>query len=158
MNKAKITIVLHQPEIPGNAGSIGRTCLALGAELILIKPYGFSLDEKSVRRAGLDYWKYVQISEFDSWENFLKIKNPMENELFFLETKANQNIFSAQFPIITYLIFGSETKGLPENIIDKYSNRFYELPMHSNYIRSINLSNAATAAAYIAYGKINHLI
>ena len=74
-------IVLHAPEIPGNTGSIGRTCLALNAELILIRPYGFSLDEKAVRRAGLDYWKYVEPKEYENWEDFLKNENPPSDQI-----------------------------------------------------------------------------
>ncbi len=151
-NLQRLHIVLHSPEIPGNAGSIGRTCLALNAELILIKPYGFDIDEKAVRRAGLDYWKYVTVAEFDSWEDFVHNKSPKLEELFFIETKAKNSIYHAQFKNSVYIVFGSETKGLPEKIIQKYYDQTYELPMFSQHIRSLNLSNAATAAAYLAYG------
>lgn len=152
-NTFHLHIVLHQPEIPGNAGSIGRTCLALSATLILIRPYGFNIDEKSVRRAGLDYWKHVQLEEYDNWEEFLRIKSPDKNELYFIETKAKQSIYNASFTQNCYLIFGSETKGLPQKIIQEYQEQSYELPMYSNHIRSLNLSNAATASAYIAHMK-----
>jgi tRNA (cytidine/uridine-2'-O-)-methyltransferase len=153
----KLHIVLYAPEIPGNAGSIGRTCLALNAELVLIRPYGFDLDEKAVRRAGLDYWKYVQLTEFDNWSDFFNKKMPQNNELFFIETKAQNSIYQAKFPEVVYLIFGSETKGLPNELIEKHQKQTYELPMFSQHIRSLNLSNAATAAAYIVYGSyINH--
>lgn len=151
-----IHIVLHQPEIPGNAGSIGRTCLALNAQLILIKPYGFSLDEKSVRRAGLDYWKYVNLIEFESWESFLEQQKPQMEELFFIETKAKQSIYQAIFKEKCYLVFGSETQGLPNSILTQYFEQTFELPMYSKYIRSLNLSNAATAAAYLADGSIKN--
>jgi tRNA (cytidine/uridine-2'-O-)-methyltransferase len=152
--KFKINIVLHCPEIPGNAGSIGRTCLALDANFILIKPYGFSIDEKSVRRAGLDYWKHIKLMEYDSWEDFLDFHKPTTQELFFIETKAPRNIYQATFTQQCYLIFGSETKGLPDKIIQKYSEQTYELPMFSKYVRSLNLSNAATAAAYLAHREL----
>lgn len=148
-------IILHCPEIPGNAGSIGRTCLALNAELILIQPYGFNLDEKSVRRAGLDYWKYVSITEYASWENFIQLRSPNPSDMFFIETKAPKNIYQANFSKKTYLIFGSETKGLPNEILSQYKSQIYELPMYSTHIRSLNLSNAATAASYLAH-KAQH--
>lgn len=151
-NLKELYIVLHTPEIPGNAGSIGRTCLALNAQLVLIKPYGFDLDEKAVRRAGLDYWKYVNLREFDSWEEFINSYNPQPHELYLMETKAKYSIYQAQFREKAYLIFGSETKGLPDSIVQQYRENTYELPMFSQYIRSLNLSNAATAAAYIAFG------
>ena len=83
--KSRFTIVLVAPEIPGNTGSIGRTCVALNAELVLIKPYGFEIDEKAVRRAGLDYWKYVQIREFESFEDFLIKEKPSRDKMFFFE-------------------------------------------------------------------------
>ena len=86
-NNPHFKIVLFAPEIPGNTGSIGRTCVALNVELILIKPYGFEIDEKAVRRAGLDYWKFVQIREFESWEDFLIREKPPREKLLFFETK-----------------------------------------------------------------------
>ena len=126
MNKLKnLHLVLYAPEIPGNAGSIGRTCLALDAELILIKPYGFDLDEKAVRRAGLDYWKYVRLLEFENWNDFIEKKQPLENELFFIETKAKNSIYNAKFQENTYLVFGSETKGLPDHLLQAYFNQTY---------------------------------
>ncbi len=156
LNNSKLHIVLHCPEIGGNAGSIGRTCLALNAQLILIKPYGFDIDEKAVRRAGLDYWKHIKILEFNSWNEFLELQKPNLNELFFIETKAKKSIYQAAFTNSCYLIFGSETKGLPENLIKQYEDQIYELPMFSSHIRSLNLSNAATAAAYLAHKAINY--
>lgn len=142
-------IVLVHPEIAGNTGSIGRTCLALQAELILIHPLGFSLDEKKVRRAGLDYWKHVSLREYPSWQNFINDRKPLLNNLFFIETNSSQTIFNAKFSNNSYLIFGSETKGLPLDLTMKYpANNFYELPMFSDKIRSLNLSNAVTACSY----------
>jgi tRNA (cytidine/uridine-2'-O-)-methyltransferase len=85
MQNSKFKIVLFAPEIPGNTGSIGRTCVALNLELYLIKPYGFEIDEKAVRRAGLDYWKHVQLKEFESWEDFLIREKPQREKLFFFE-------------------------------------------------------------------------
>ncbi len=142
-------IVLYAPEIPGNTGSIGRTCLALGMKLHLIKPYGFDLSQKAVRRAGLDYWKYVDITEHEAWEDFLTSQSPSTEELFFFESQTKDvNNFDVSYPETCYLIFGAETKGLPKTILQEYPDRFVTLPMFSQHIRSLNLSNSVTAAAY----------
>ena len=141
-------IVLYTPEIPGNTGSIGRTCVALGLELILIKPYGFDLSEKAVRRAGLDYWKHVKIREFKSWQDFLEKEKPNRDQLIFFENNVKQDYYHANYTEDCYLIFGAETKGLPKEIYDEYMDRMYHLPMFSEHIRSLNLSNTATTVAY----------
>ncbi len=142
----KFKIVLYQPEIPGNTGSIGRTCVALGIELILIKPYGFDITEKSVRRAGLDYWKHLKLKEFENWTEFLEIEKP--SSLLLFENHKSQDFFEAPYIENSYLVFGSETRGIPEEIQSKYQDDIYSLPMYSDIIRSLNLSNAATAVAY----------
>ncbi len=156
MNKTKFKIVLHTPEIPGNTGSIGRTCVALGLELILIKPYGFDIDEKAVRRAGLDYWKHVSIKEYENWEEFLSTEKPDREKLLFFENNVNQNHYEANYAEDCYLIFGAETKGLPKPFYTEYEDRMYHLPMFSEHIRSLNLSNTATAVAYEALRHINY--
>ncbi len=148
MHKKNFSIVLHNPEIPGNTGSIGRTCVALDIRLILIKPYGFDIDEKSVRRAGLDYWKYLKLTEYDSWEHFYSDENPDSNQLHFFSKKAGTTLFQAEFQENAYLIFGSETKGLPGFLREEFPERFRYLPMFSDKIRSLNLSNVATTVAY----------
>ncbi len=148
-------IVLFVPEIPGNTGSIGRTCVALDIPLILIKPYGFDINEKSVRRAGLDYWKYLQLKEYNDWDDFLKNEKPQEKEMFFFSRKAGTNYLKADFTSECYLIFGSETKGLPGFLRDDYPNQFVYMPMFSEHIRSLNLSNVATAAAYECLRQLN---
>jgi tRNA (cytidine/uridine-2'-O-)-methyltransferase len=147
-SKTKFSIVLVNPDIPGNTGSIGRTCVALGIELILIRPYGFDLTEKAVRRAGLDYWKYVDLVEFDSVSEFLEKRAPEKEKLFFFSRFSEQSYFEAKFIEGSYLVFGSETKGLPGELKDEFGERFFSLPMFSDKIRSLNLSNAATAVAY----------
>ncbi len=148
MNQKSFKIVLYAPEIPGNTGSIGRTCVALDLELILIKPYGFDLSEKAVRRAGLDYWKYVKIKEYENFDEFLATEKPEREQLFFFENNVDQNFYSAPYQEDCYLIFGSETKGMPEYYYQNYRDRMYHIPMFSEHIRSLNLSNAATTAAY----------
>lgn len=148
-------IVLVAPEIPGNTGSIGRTCVALNLRLILIHPFGFDISEKAVRRAGLDYWKHVDITEYQSFEDFLKGENPNRDNLYFFENNKEQNYFEANFKENAYLIFGSETKGLAESFHTEYKDRMFELPMFSEHIRSLNLSNTATTAAYECLRQLN---
>ena len=155
MQNNHFKIVLFAPEIPGNTGSIGRTCVAMNLELILIKPYGFEIDEKAVRRAGLDYWKYVQLKEFDSWEDFLLKERPPKEKLFFFENNGAKLHYEAPYSKDCYLIFGGETKGIPYVVEDEYQSQLYRLPMYSEHIRSLNLSNVATAVAYEA---LRHII
>ncbi|MBT7610216.1 MAG: tRNA (cytidine(34)-2'-O)-methyltransferase [Bacteriovoracaceae bacterium] len=146
-------IVLYAPEIPGNTGSIGRTCLALDIRLILIKPYGFDLDEKAVRRAGLDYWKHVDLVEYESFDDFFEKEQP--EHLYFMTKFAEKSYFDADFRENSYLIFGRETKGLPDFVPEKYPDDSYKLPMFSEHVRSLNLSNAATAVAYEALRQLS---
>lgn len=152
---SKFKIVLVAPEIPGNTGSIGRTCVALDLELILIKPLAFDIDEKAVRRAGLDYWKYVNLKTYENFEDFLASEKPAADHMFLFSRFAKKPLFEAEFKKDCYLIFGSETKGLHPDIIKTYSESLVTLPMYSEHIRSLNLSNAATAAAYEALRQIN---
>ncbi len=146
-------IVLVAPEIPGNTGSIGRTCLALGARLHLVRPYGFSLDEKEVRRAGLDYWKHVDLVEYDSIEELLEKNKP--DSIFYFSKKATKPLYEAKFKRGCWLVFGRETAGLDDELMDKNLDRLLTLPIYSEHVRSLNLSNAATAVAYEALRQIN---
>ena len=156
-NEAIFNIVLYAPDIPGNTGSIGRTCIAIGARLVLIKPYGFDLTEKAVRRAGLDYWKYVEVAEYENWEEFMLAEAPAPEQLFFYTKTAIENHFYGRgYSQGCYLVFGSETKGLPKHIFDSYPNRLFCLPMFSEHVRSLNLSNAATSVAYEALRVIKY--
>jgi len=147
-------VVLVAPEIPGNTGSIGRTCVATGCRLILIRPYGFNLDEKSVRRAGLDYWKYVDLVEYDSFSAFLNAEKPKQEQLFFYSKYSSQNYYDAGYTKNCYLIFGSETKGLEKSLFEKYEKRFFTVPMFTEKIRSLNLANVVTAVVYEGIRKI----
>lgn len=146
-------IVLVAPEIPGNTGSIGRTCLALGARLHLIRPYGFSLDEKEVRRAGLDYWKYVDLVEYDSFNELLETNKP-EN-IYYFSKKATKPLYQGEFKKDCWLVFGRETAGLDDELMEKNKERLLTLPIYSEHVRSLNLSNAVTAVAYEALRQIN---
>jgi tRNA (cytidine/uridine-2'-O-)-methyltransferase len=152
---SKFKIVLVAPEIPGNTGSIGRTCVALDLELILIKPLAFDISEKAVRRAGLDYWKHVNLKTYESFDEFINSENPILDKMFFFSKTVKKNLFEAKFTENCYLIFGSETKGLPKNIMETYHDSLITLPMYSEHIRSLNLSNAVTAAAYEALRQIS---
>lgn len=155
MQNSQFKIVLFAPEIPGNTGSIGRTCVALNLELILIRPYGFEIDEKAVRRAGLDYWKFVKLKEFESWEDFLIKEKPERNKLFFFENNGEKLYYDAPYSKDCYLIFGGETRGIPYEVEEEYHSQIYKLPMYSEEIRSLNLSNVATT---VAYECLRHLI
>lgn len=151
MQTADMKVVLVHPEIPGNTGSVGRTCVALDLELILIHPLGFDITEKSVRRAGLDYWKHVRLTEYDSWLAFMVARTPREDQIFLLEIGGEGgSVYAPKFPHDAYLIFGKETKGLPAEVLEGRAKRTFELPMRSPHIRSLNLANAATAVIYQA--------
>ncbi len=145
-----INIVLVEPEIPGNTGSIGRTALALGARLHLIHPLGFDLNEKAVRRAGLDYWKHVELIEHRDYWSFLESEKPQH--LFFFSVHTNQTVFEAEFTKDCYLVFGKESTGLPKDLCDP--RKTYKLPILSPHIRSLNLASAVTAIGYLALNKI----
>lgn len=142
--------VLVTPEIPFNTGAIGRTCVALDMELILIKPYGFSLDEKSVRRAGTDYWKHVTLCEYDTWDDFVAARQPDRDHLYFFEEHGAQSIYEPEFQKDAYLVFGCESAGLPRTILDGKDDRVFHLPMLNPKVRSLNLANVATAVIYQA--------
>ena len=143
-------MVLVTPDIPYNTGAIGRTCVALQLELILIKPYGFSIEEKAVRRAGLDYWQHVRLSEYDNWQAFLDARNPPRDSLYFFEEHGSQSVYAPDYQPEAYLVFGCESKGLPHSILDGMDDRVFHVPMPGRQVRSLNLANVATAVAYQA--------
>lgn len=148
-------IILIQPEIPGNTGAIGRTCVALGMELILIHPLGFDISDTRVKRAGLDYWRHVHLTEYASWDAFLEARRPREDQLFLFEEFGSRSFYEPEYPDDAMLVFGKETTGIPKPIIERHAGRTFHLPMRSDVIRSLNLANTATAAAYQALrGKI----
>jgi len=144
------TIVLVQPEIPGNTGSIGRTCVALDMDLVLIRPLGFDISESAVKRAGLDYWKHVRLAEFDSFAEFLALRKVRNEQLFLFAKDAPRSFYDPEYPDDAVLVFGRETKGLAPELRDEFAERLVSLPMRSPHIRSLNLANAVTAAAYQA--------
>lgn len=141
-------IVLVEPEIPPNTGSIARLCGATNSILHLIHPLGFSTDDKHLKRAGLDYWRHVDIRHWENLDIFLQAQK--ELELFFFTTKVTKVYSEAQFTPGCFLIFGKETKGLPEDILRLYQDRCYTLPMENPNIRSLNLAMTAGIVLYEA--------
>lgn len=150
MSEPRMKMVLVTPEIPYNTGAIGRTCVALNLELILIKPYGFSLDEKAVRRAGTDYWKHVNLCEYDNWDAFLADRQPPREQLYFFEEHGAQSLYAPEYHEDGYLVFGCESAGLPPEVLEGMDDRVFNLPMLSPLVRSLNLANVATAVIYQA--------
>ena len=146
-------MVFVNPEIHWNTGNTGRTCLAAGATLHLIEPLGFSLDEREVRRAGLDYWEHVDLRVWPSWEAFER-ELPSLGEPFFFSTKATRLIWDAKFVRDSVLIFGRETGGLPQEIHERYGDRMYRMPIHSEHVRSLNLSTSAGIVLYEAMRQL----
>lgn len=143
-------VVLVAPEIPHNTGSIGRSCVALGIELILIKPYGFSIDSKTVQRAGTRYWQFVQLSEYDSWKAFIADRQPPRESLYLFEEDGPSSFYTPEYDQEGYLVFGCESAGLPSAIQEAYADRMFHVPMRSAAVKSLNLSNVATAVMYQA--------
>ena len=140
-------IVLVHPEIHWNTGNIGRTCVATGAHLHLIKPLGFSLDSREVKRAGLDYWDKVNLNVWESFESFYTEVKPLDSETVLFTKNGRQPFWDMPRPKKMYLIFGAETKGLPNNILNMFPNADFHIPT-SKDIRSLNLSTAAGIALY----------
>ena len=145
----ELNIVLVEPEIPQNTGNIARTCAATGARLHLIGPMGFQIDDKKLKRAGLDYWHLLDITYYDSLDEFLE-KNKADAENFYFFTTKGKHIHSdLAYPEKTYLFFGKETKGLPEWLLHDHPERCARLPMLNDArARSLNLSNTVCVAAY----------
>jgi tRNA (cytidine/uridine-2'-O-)-methyltransferase len=140
-------VVLVEPEIHWNTGNAGRTCLAVGARLHLIRPLGFFLDERRVRRAGLDYWSRVDPEVWDRWADFEPEISGL-GEPFFFSTEAGRDFWSVDYPERTVLIFGKESVGLPPEIRARHAGRLVRIPMVDPEIRSLNLSTSVALAAY----------
>ncbi len=142
-------VVLVHPEIHWNTGNVGRTCLATGATLHLIEPLGFSLDQREVKRAGLDYWEHVDLHLWQSWAGFER-EIPSLGEPWFFSTSATQLLWDAPLgePDDIVLVFGRETGGLPPEIHERYADRFVAMPIVSPLVRSLNLSTSAAIAIY----------
>ncbi len=136
-----MNIVLYEPDIPFNTGNVGRTCVATGSTLHLVGRLGFSLDAAQVKRAGLDYWEKVKLICHDSWDQFLG-SIPAEAPLYFFSKKAKPLYWSAAYAPNGYLVFGCETKGLPDAMLERYAEQTYRIPTEPDAVRSLNLSVA----------------
>lgn len=145
----KINVVMVEPEIPQNTGNIARTCAAIGAKMHLVHPLGFDISEKAVKRAGLDYWDKVEIEEHKSFKDFLEKYKPEENNMFFVTTKGKHIYSEPDYDKMeeVFLLFGKETKGLPEDILQKYIDKTIRIPMRPT-LRSLNLSNSVAIVVY----------
>jgi tRNA (cytidine/uridine-2'-O-)-methyltransferase len=144
---AGLHVVLVCPEIHGNTGNAGRTCLATGARLHLVEPLGFSLDDKRVRRAGLDYWRRVNPRVWPDWAAF-ESEMSRYGEPFFFSSDAKRELWDVDFPLRSLLVFGRESVGLPPEIREKYADRQVRIPMLDPGIRSLNLSNAVAIVLF----------
>ena len=141
-------IVLVAPEIPQNTGTIGRLAVSTDSVLHLIDPLGFSLDEKHLRRAGMDYWKYLDLRRYTDWENFLEL-NP-DAVLHFFSTHGNTSYYDVEYTPGDYLVFGRESAGLPPELYERYADRLRILPMPGKFNRSLNLANSVSIVFYEA--------
>lgn len=144
-----MNIVLLEPEIPANTGNIGRTCVATATSLHLIKPLGFSLEEKALKRAGLDYWRDLEVHVYENFQDFLE-KNPgAESKLYLATTKAHRTYTDVSYESDAYLMFGKESAGIPEEILVEHEKNCIRIPMNHD-IRSLNLSNSVAVVLYEA--------
>jgi len=143
--KNNVNVVLVEPEIPQNTGNIARTCAVTGASLHIVRPMGFNIDDKKLKRAGLDYWHSLDITYYESLEDFLE-KNKGE-AMYFYTTKAQNGYSSVEYPERVFIVFGKESAGLPEELLLKYKENCVRIPMRDEQ-RSLNLSNSVAIAVY----------
>ncbi len=143
-----INIILHEPEIPQNTGNIARTCAATGASLHIIKPMGFEIDDKKLKRAGLDYWDKLDITYYENYEDFLIKRPEAKGNIFYFTTKAPKSYTDIEeYPENVYIMFGKETRGLPEDLLYENKDMCVRIPMR-DMLRSLNLSNSVAIAVY----------
>lgn len=150
-----LQVVLVSPEIPPNTGNIARLCAATGCGLHLVEPLGFKLDDAKLKRAGLDYWDAINPVIHKSWQDYIESEKPKRFALF--STGGTQNYFDATFEPGDHLIFGSETKGLPDELLESNRENVYGIPVQTRHVRSLNLSTSAGIAVYEALRQINNL-
>lgn len=149
-----MNIVLFNPLIPQNTGSIGRLCVCTNTRLHLIEPLGFELDEKRIKKAGMDYWPHLQLTVHASWEKFLESENPQS--LLFATTKSERTYFSHKFQGDDYIVFGNESHGLPPDFYQTYKEQLFTIPMDGRYARSHNLANSASIILYEGLRQLEH--
>ena len=141
-----LNIVLFEPDIPNNTGNIGRLALASGSNLHLVKPFGFELDDKRLKRAGLDYWPHISLFTYESIEEFYA--NHIDKNLVYFSSHAHKDHWSIDYEDHMFLVFGKESVGLPKEIIHAHSNKLYKIPLYNPHIRSLNLANAVSIVVY----------
>ena len=151
----KLNIVMVEPEIPQNTGNIARTCAAIGAKLHLVEPLGFEITDKYLKRAGLDYWDKLDIEMHESLNDFLEKYKPEENKMYFSTTKGKQCYSDVNYTETEeiFILFGKETKGLPEDLLQKYIKNTIRIPMRE-HLRSLNLSNSVAIVAYEVFRQV----
>jgi len=141
-----LNIVLIEPEIPNNTGNIGRLALATGSRLHLVKPFGFEIDDKRLKRAGLDYWQHLEVIYYDNRDDFFA-KN-RDAKMVFLSSHGKQTHWDIDYTDELFLVFGKESVGLPKPLIEKYQDELFKIPLYSKEIRSLNLANAVSIIVY----------
>lgn len=147
MNAPSLHVVLHEPEIPQNTGNIGRTCVAVNAKLWLIRPLGFKLEDRYLKRAGMDYWQHLDYEAVDSWED-VRLQLP-DSQVWYLTKTATRVVWDAEFRQGDILLFGSESRGLPLSILNELPDNKLKLPM-TELVRSLNLASTANTVVYEA--------
>ncbi|MGB5667740.1 MAG: tRNA (cytidine(34)-2'-O)-methyltransferase [Maribacter sp.] len=145
-------IVLFEPEIPNNTGNIGRLALASNSNLHLVKPFGFELDDKRVKRAGLDYWKHISLNIYEDVDEFFSMHG--DKQMVFFSSHGEKDHWSIDYTDDMFLVFGKESVGLSKNIIAANINELYKIPLYSPHIRSLNLANAVSIVVYEGLKKI----
>lgn len=145
-------IVLIEPEIPNNTGNIGRLSLASGSHLHLVKPFGFELDDKRVKRAGLDYWQYLSLTIYENVEEFFEVNK--HRKMAFLSSHGTKDHWDIDFTDDMFLIFGKESTGLSKDILDVNSDQLFKIPIYNDRIRSLNLANAVGIVVYEGLRKL----
>ena len=147
-------IVLIEPEIHTNTGNIGRLALATGCKLHLVKPYGFEITDKRLKRAGLDYWQHLDIQEYENQKEFFE--SHKEEKMKFFSSHGSKNYWDAVYTENTFLIFGKESSGLSNEILEKHTNEIFKIPLYSPHVRSLNLANAVAITVYEGLRQINN--
>lgn len=142
----QLNIVLVEPEIPNNTGNIGRLVLASGSRLHLVKPFGFEIDDKRLKRAGLDYWQHLEVIYYDSIDDFFEINK--NAQMVFLSSHGTKSHWDIQYEDELFLVFGKESVGLSKEITQKHQEQLFKIPMFSDKIRSLNLANAVSIIVY----------
>jgi tRNA (cytidine/uridine-2'-O-)-methyltransferase len=148
-----LNIVLFEPEIPNNTGNIGRLALASGSKLHLVEPFGFELSDRRLKRAGLDYWQHLDVTMYESIEEFFSIHHDKNFALF--SSHGHKSHWEIPFKENMFLIFGKESIGLSKSLIETYKNHLYKIPLYSNHIRSLNLANAVGIVTYEGLRQLN---